>query len=69
MCETTKQSKYEVLVGFEDVRAKIVVQDIKIHKKSYLLKETDAATTPIIHVDPNENDISAGKRILNSLMG
>ena len=56
----TRQSNYEVLVGYEHVGAKIVVQDIKIQEKSYLLKDTGATTTPIIHIDPNENDVLAG---------
>ena len=60
IADTTRQSKYEVLVGYEHVGAKIVVQDIKIQEKCYLLKDTGATTTPIIHIDPNENDVLAG---------
>ena len=60
IADTTRQSKYEVLVGYAHVGAKIVVQDIKIHEKSYLFKDTGATTTPIIHIDPNENDVLAG---------
>ena len=29
-------------------------------EKSYILKDTGATTTPIIHIDPNENDVLAG---------
>ena len=61
--DTTTQSKYEVLVGYEHLEAKIVVQDIKIQEKSYLVKDSGASTTPMINIDPNENDVSAGKRI------
>ena len=68
IADTTRQSKYEVLVGYEHLEAKIVVQDIKLQEKSYLVKDSGATTTPIIHIDPNENDVSSGIREFQKLM-